>query len=78
MPPVKKFTRYRHKLPVIVDSVITYTLSSLCELVTARLMEAQETNGLLCYKYKHIFGFYYKIYRQSVCGKQAGRFSFRF
>ena len=44
MPPVKKFTRYRHKVPVIVDSVITYTLSSLCELVTVRLMEAQ-ANG---------------------------------
>ena len=41
----------------LVDSVITYTLASLCELVNVRLVEAQ-ANGFLCYKCKHIFGFY--------------------
>ena len=43
---------------VIVDPVITYTFASLCELVNLRLMEAQANS--LCYKCKHIFGFYYK------------------
>ena len=39
---------------------MTYTFASLCELVNVHLMEAQETNGFLCYKCKRIFGFYYK------------------
>ena len=44
----------------IVDPIITYTLTSLCELVNVRLAEAQETNGFLCYKCKLIFPIYYK------------------
>ena len=44
----------------MVEPVITYTLASLCELVNVYLTEAQETNSLLCYKCKHIFGIYYK------------------
>ena len=39
----------------IVDPVITYTLASLCEFVNMYPTEAQETNGLLCYKCKLIF-----------------------
>jgi hypothetical protein len=45
----------------IVDPIIIYTLVSLCGLMKSRLTEAQETNGFLCYKCEHIFGFYYKI-----------------
>ena len=45
----------------IVDPIITYTLTSLCELVNVRLTEAQETNGLLCYKCKLIFRIYCKV-----------------
>ena len=41
----------------IVGLVITYTLVSLCELVNVNLMDAQANS--LCYKCKHIFGFYY-------------------
>ena len=40
-----------------MDPVITYTFASLCELVNVCFMEAQANS--LCYKYKHIFGFYY-------------------
>ncbi len=46
------------QLTVIVDSVITYTLAPLCELVNVYLTEAQANS--LCYKCKHIFRFYYK------------------
>ena len=34
--------------------MITYTLTSFREGVNVRLAEAQETNGLLCYKCKLI------------------------
>ena len=48
------------RINFIVDSVMTWTLVSLCELVNVRLMEAQETNSL-CYECKHIFGFYNNV-----------------
>ena len=50
-------TYFKYIAGFIVDPVITYTFASLCELVNLRLMEAQANS--LCYKCKHIFGFYY-------------------
>ena len=48
---------------LIVDPVITYTLVSLCEFVNVNLMEAQETNGFLCYKCNIFSSFTIKIGR---------------
>ena len=60
MSEYRTFRRKKHQFSsFIVDPVITYILVWLCELVSVRLIEAQ-ANGFLCYKCKHIFGFYYK------------------
>ena len=55
-------------ISLIVDPIITYTLTSLPELVNGHLTDAQ-ANGLLCYKCKLIFRIYYKrvSYRFWLC-----------